>query len=129
MYKEIEMYSEIHSFSMKENTLLKKFTPLKMVYSFIPFKVKLLEDIQQTEENIASLKTMWMECRNQNIPVPEELNFLLKKIEKILEETIQIDEQNKNLIAQYIRGLDHHNASSSPEMNYSMVVNAYKGKY
>lgn len=129
LHKEIEMYSEIRSFSMKENTLLKKFAPLKTVYSFIPSKVKLLEDIQHTEEMIASLKTMWMKCRDQNVPLPGELNVLLKKIEKILEETIEIDEQNKNLMTQYSRGFVHSNAASDPELNYSRAVNAYKGKY
>lgn len=128
LHKEIELYSEIHSFSVKENTLLKNFTPLKTVYGFIPLKVKLLEDIQQTEENIASLKEMWMEGRNQKMPFSEELNVLLRKIEKILEETIQIDEQNKNLITNYIRGLNHHNTSAGIEINYSKAVNAYKGK-
>lgn len=129
LHKEIDLYSEIHSFSIKENILLKEFAPVKAVYAFIPFKVKILEEIQQTEENIASLKEMWMECRNQKIPLPQELNCLLKKIEQILEKIIQIDDQNKNLMTHYVRGLDYNNASFRPEMNYSMAVNAYKGKY
>ncbi len=129
LHKEIEMYSEIRSFSLKENTLLKKSAPLKTVYSFIPYKVKILEDIQHTEERIASLKTLWMECREQKIPLPGELNVLLKTIEKILGETIELDEQNKNLMSRYIRGLGHFNTASDPELNYSRAVNAYKGKY
>ena len=125
--KEAEIYSEIHSFSVKENVLLKDFAPLKEVYAFIPYKMKLLEDIQQTENTISYLKEMWMECKNQAIPLPEELNLLLKKIEVILEETIRIDEQNKNLITDYIRG-NRNNTLSAKKMNYVLAVNAYKGK-
>ena len=99
MSKEVSLYKEILFISKKENELLSQNVSLKEVFQTLPQKMLLIEKINQLDQSIRDLKEELIEKRTLGEPVPLEIKQMLQEGEKIIHETILMDEQNQKLMS------------------------------
>ena len=93
--KKVKVLSEAESEYLAERA------PLQQVMQDLPIKLVLLKQIEELDKPLKEVKEEWVALQELGTNMPEEVLGLLKDLEKIIHEVIQLDQQNQAMIQSY----------------------------
>lgn len=107
--------------------MLVKGERLNQILKLLPSKMNLINEAGQIDATLSALKKEWEELRQSEQNQPHDILSLLKEVEEVLKETIQLDEQNNRVIMPLFQTSSLPGYAEIKRTDSVRAVKAYQG--